>query len=155
MVEKLLYSCSDLKEILILVRPKKGKSPESRIEEMFKIPVSNCYDVQCLCLFFLFNFCFCFVFWLCANSFLTLTKKTISINKSPKHTHTPLLNVVNCVVFVGACSFVMSLISFCPCENRLNWQKPNIDHCVLSLKAFHISQCIVDVERDTHLRSYK
>lgn len=40
LIEKLLYSCSDLKEILILVRPKKGKSPESRIEDMFKIPVN-------------------------------------------------------------------------------------------------------------------
>lgn len=40
LIEKLLYSCSELKQILILVRPKKGKSPESRIEDMFKIPVS-------------------------------------------------------------------------------------------------------------------
>lgn len=40
LIEKLLYSCSELKQILVLVRPKKGKSPESRIEDMFKIPVS-------------------------------------------------------------------------------------------------------------------
>lgn len=40
LVEKLLYSCSELKEILILVRPKKGKAPESRLEDMFKLPVS-------------------------------------------------------------------------------------------------------------------
>lgn len=41
LVEKLLYSCSELKEILVLVRPKKGKVPESRLEDMFKLPVSN------------------------------------------------------------------------------------------------------------------
>lgn len=41
LIEKLLYSCSELKEILILIRPKKGKSPESRLDDMFKIPVSN------------------------------------------------------------------------------------------------------------------
>lgn len=40
LVEKLLYSCSELKEILVLVRPKKGKLPESRLEDMFKLPVS-------------------------------------------------------------------------------------------------------------------
>lgn len=40
LVEKLLYSCSELKEILVLVRPKKGKVPESRLEDMFKLPVS-------------------------------------------------------------------------------------------------------------------
>lgn len=53
LIEKLLYSCSDLKEILILVRPKKGKSPESRIEDMFKIPVSI-YDEPINTLPFLF-----------------------------------------------------------------------------------------------------
>lgn len=41
LIEKLLYSCSELKEILILVRPKRGKAPESRLEDMFKIPVSS------------------------------------------------------------------------------------------------------------------
>lgn len=40
LIEKLLYSCSELKEILILMRPKRGKVPEARLEEMFKLPVS-------------------------------------------------------------------------------------------------------------------
>ncbi|XP_039955032.1 putative fatty acyl-CoA reductase CG5065 isoform X2 [Bactrocera tryoni] len=39
LVEKLLYSCSALKEIIIIVRPKRGKSPEVRLEEMFKLPI--------------------------------------------------------------------------------------------------------------------
>lgn len=40
LIEKLLYSCSELKEILILMRPKRGKVPEARLEDMFKLPVS-------------------------------------------------------------------------------------------------------------------
>uniref|UniRef100_A0A1L8DYA8 Fatty acyl-CoA reductase n=1 Tax=Nyssomyia neivai TaxID=330878 RepID=A0A1L8DYA8_9DIPT len=39
LVEKLLYSCSDLKEIFILMRPKRGRVPESRLEDMFKLPM--------------------------------------------------------------------------------------------------------------------
>ena len=41
LIEKLLYSCSDLKEIFILMRPKKGRVPESHLQEMFKLPVSG------------------------------------------------------------------------------------------------------------------
>ena len=40
LIEKLLYSCSDLKQIFILVRPKRGKSVDQRLDEMFKLPVS-------------------------------------------------------------------------------------------------------------------
>lgn len=40
LIEKLLYSCPDLKEVFILMRPKKGRVPESRLEDMFKLPVS-------------------------------------------------------------------------------------------------------------------
>ncbi|XP_059620438.1 putative fatty acyl-CoA reductase CG5065 [Phlebotomus argentipes] len=39
LVEKLLYSCSDIKEIFILMRPKRGRVPESRLEDMFKLPM--------------------------------------------------------------------------------------------------------------------
>lgn len=39
LLEKLLYSCSELKEIFILIRPKRGKVPEARLEDMFKLPV--------------------------------------------------------------------------------------------------------------------
>lgn len=41
LIEKLLYSCSDLNKIYVLVRPKRGHTPEIRIDEMFKLPVSN------------------------------------------------------------------------------------------------------------------
>lgn len=40
LVEKLLYSCSDLKSIYVLLRPKRGKVPKSRVDDMFKLPVS-------------------------------------------------------------------------------------------------------------------
>lgn len=39
LLEKLLYSCHELKEIIIICRPKRGKTPESRLEDMFKLPV--------------------------------------------------------------------------------------------------------------------
>ncbi|XP_055374528.1 uncharacterized protein LOC129607522 [Condylostylus longicornis] len=39
LLEKLLYSCSELKEIIILMRPKRGKTPESRLEDMWKLPM--------------------------------------------------------------------------------------------------------------------
>lgn len=39
LIEKLLYSCSDLKFIFILMRPKKGKSADQRVEEFKAIPV--------------------------------------------------------------------------------------------------------------------
>ncbi|XP_032590859.1 putative fatty acyl-CoA reductase CG5065 isoform X1 [Drosophila grimshawi] len=39
LLEKLLYSCHSLKEVIIICRPKRGKTPESRLEEMFKLPI--------------------------------------------------------------------------------------------------------------------
>lgn len=39
LLEKLLYSCSELKQIYVLIRPKKGKPALQRIEEMAKSPV--------------------------------------------------------------------------------------------------------------------
>lgn len=41
LIEKLLYSCSDLKEIIILMRPKRGKSANQRVEDLSKLPVSE------------------------------------------------------------------------------------------------------------------
>lgn len=41
LLEKLLYSCSDVKEILILMRPKKAKTAAERVEDMTKLPVSS------------------------------------------------------------------------------------------------------------------
>lgn len=46
LIEKLLFSCSDLDKIYILIRPKKGRSAELRIEEMFKLPVIICAVVN-------------------------------------------------------------------------------------------------------------
>ena len=40
LIEKLLYSVPDLGCVYALVRSKRGKSPETRIEEMWKLPVS-------------------------------------------------------------------------------------------------------------------
>ena len=37
LIEKLLRSCYNLKKIYLLVRPKKGKTPSQRIEE-----ITNC-----------------------------------------------------------------------------------------------------------------
>ncbi|XP_070134940.1 putative fatty acyl-CoA reductase CG5065 isoform X1 [Drosophila bipectinata] len=39
LLEKLLYSCHSLKEVIIICRPKRGKTPETRLEEMFKLPI--------------------------------------------------------------------------------------------------------------------
>lgn len=41
LIEKLLYSCSDLNKIYILIRPKRGRTPEMRVDEMFKLLVST------------------------------------------------------------------------------------------------------------------
>lgn len=40
LVEKLLYSCSNLNKIYLLTRAKRGNPPEARVIEMFKLPVS-------------------------------------------------------------------------------------------------------------------
>lgn len=39
LLEKLLYSCSDVKEIIVLVRPKRGKNEQQRVAELLEIPV--------------------------------------------------------------------------------------------------------------------
>lgn len=43
LVEKLLYSCPDLNKIYILIRPKRGKSIENRLDEMYKSPVRHVF----------------------------------------------------------------------------------------------------------------
>lgn len=40
LLEKLLYSCSDLKQIMILVRPKRGQSASQRVQDFTALPVS-------------------------------------------------------------------------------------------------------------------
>lgn len=39
LIEKLLYSCDQLQKIYILIRPKRGKNPELRLDMMFKSPM--------------------------------------------------------------------------------------------------------------------
>jgi fatty acyl-CoA reductase len=41
LIEKLLYSCSDVKELIILMRPKRGKTAQQRVEDFSKLPVSE------------------------------------------------------------------------------------------------------------------
>ncbi|KAJ8938151.1 hypothetical protein NQ318_007011, partial [Aromia moschata] len=41
MVEKLLYACPGIKCVYILIRSKRGKAPQQRIEDMWKLAVSN------------------------------------------------------------------------------------------------------------------
>lgn len=41
LLEKLLYSCSELKEIIILMRAKRGKSAIERVADFVNIPVSS------------------------------------------------------------------------------------------------------------------
>lgn len=41
LIEKLLRSCSGLKKIIILIRPKKGKMAHERIRDLMKDPVSS------------------------------------------------------------------------------------------------------------------
>lgn len=45
-VEKLLRTCPDLKNIYFMIRPKKGQTCEERIDKIFSLPVSNI--MQCL-----------------------------------------------------------------------------------------------------------
>ena len=40
LIEKLLYACSDVKEIIILMRSKRGKTAKQRVDEFSKLPVS-------------------------------------------------------------------------------------------------------------------
>ncbi|KAL7027650.1 hypothetical protein ACKWTF_005508 [Chironomus riparius] len=37
LIEKLLYSCSDLKEVIVLMRPKRGKTAMQRVEDFSKL----------------------------------------------------------------------------------------------------------------------
>lgn len=40
MLEKLLYSCDGIKTIYILLRSKRGRTPQQRIDDMWKLPVT-------------------------------------------------------------------------------------------------------------------
>lgn len=40
LIEKFLYSCPDINQIFLLMRPKRGKSGEQRVQEFAQVPVS-------------------------------------------------------------------------------------------------------------------
>lgn len=40
LLEKLLYNCSDLKKIFLLIRDKKGKTTNERVRDFLSLPVS-------------------------------------------------------------------------------------------------------------------
>lgn len=39
LLEKLLRSCPGIKKIFVIVRPKRGQAPNSRINDIFRLPV--------------------------------------------------------------------------------------------------------------------
>lgn len=41
MIEKLLYSCSDIKELIVLIRPKRGKNARQRVDDFLKLEVKQ------------------------------------------------------------------------------------------------------------------
>lgn len=41
LVEKLLYACPEVKRLYLLIRSKRGKTPQQRIDDMQKSPVSE------------------------------------------------------------------------------------------------------------------
>lgn len=41
LVEKLLFSCPNIKNIYLLLRNKRSRTPAQRIEDMWKLPVST------------------------------------------------------------------------------------------------------------------
>lgn len=54
LIEKLLRCVPDLAHIYVLVRPKKGKDPKHRLDEIFNSPVSfggSCFRKETLCTF--------------------------------------------------------------------------------------------------------
>lgn len=40
LLEKLLYRCNGIKAIYILMKEKRGRTPNQRVEDMWKLPVS-------------------------------------------------------------------------------------------------------------------
>jgi fatty acyl-CoA reductase len=44
LVEKLLYSCSDLKQLILLMRSKNGKNQAERVREFEELPVSTIFN---------------------------------------------------------------------------------------------------------------
>lgn len=43
LVEKLLYACPEIRRIYLLLRVKRGRTPQQRIEDMWKSPVRMYY----------------------------------------------------------------------------------------------------------------
>lgn len=59
LIEKLLRSCPGLKNIYLLIRPKRGKDIESRFQELLENPVSTFFlKLSAYCEYSKYNFCF-------------------------------------------------------------------------------------------------
>lgn len=43
LVEKLLYQCPGIKNVYVLLRSKRGRTPDQRIQDMWKLPVCHYY----------------------------------------------------------------------------------------------------------------
>lgn len=41
LIEKLLYSCSDVKQLIVLMRPKRGKNARQRVDDFLKLEASH------------------------------------------------------------------------------------------------------------------
>lgn len=41
LLEKLLFGCPELKNVYILIRAKRGRTPDQRVQDMWKLPVSS------------------------------------------------------------------------------------------------------------------
>jgi len=50
LIEKLLYSCSEVKELIVLMRPKRGKTVNQRRDDFAKLPVSLYVWLESRCL---------------------------------------------------------------------------------------------------------
>jgi FlaA1/EpsC-like NDP-sugar epimerase len=48
LIEKLLRTCNQLNKIYLLIRPKKGKQPNERIDEIFNCKVGIFLNLFCL-----------------------------------------------------------------------------------------------------------
>lgn len=44
LIERLLYNCSEVRELILLMRPKRGKSATQRVEDFSRLPVSGIFN---------------------------------------------------------------------------------------------------------------
>lgn len=46
LIEKLLYSCSDVKQLIVLMRPKRGKNARQRVDDFLKLEASFIFKLE-------------------------------------------------------------------------------------------------------------